>query len=132
MSWAIVKKSSLPEAGYGLFSCRNIKCGGTVGVLMGSKVSSSLTPKQNSDHAKLPYAAVGIAPPPDGDMFTTMYEGLSLHLGMYFINDPCFNKPTGTTCSYNVCLKPDGRIVALCPIEEGDEFFICYKRPIER
>lgn len=118
LPWFCIKKSTITNAGFGLFAARNFAEGDRIGFYWGIPASRSI--RKQSPYVLVKVDAVGGHSKPQ-----------QLRLGLHFMNDPAFGVKDGETKDellkkVNVQFGVQYDAVTTRSIKEGEELFVDY------
>jgi hypothetical protein len=123
--WKEVKKSTLDDAGLGLFISRDVKEGERIGMFLGKQVKESVTPSEYAMETK----ELGLIDPKRGFGDN---DNPAFYLGAHMMNDPTFGLEKDTEewekalRQVNVTLYANLFIVADRDLKAGEELFLLY------
>lgn len=114
MSWLKIAKSTLDEAGYGLFADRDFKSDETIGFYLG-EIRSLNSDTQSVYRIQIDDCII------DGPGRPT--NGKFMYYGMHMANDPSIK---GQPNVHNIAFHTKGEVCTLRDIRAGEELFVNY------
>lgn len=126
-----IKRSTLSDAGYGLFFAQNVRQGRCVGLAHGKP--KSLNEKKTSNYA-WKSESLGFIIDPGGSV-SDRRQTFPIYLGIHLANDPglkvdkdgCLTRKRSVEIqNYNITVAPDLWVYTLRDVRKGEEAFLNY------
>ena len=124
--WFTVKKSTIENAGLGLFVARKFGKDECIGMYLGPltifQPSTETKPTIYCNHSDI----LGYCDPRAGFKSNKNKTNPSYQMGLHIMNDPNFMKRKNTKTDYNTSITDDFLVFASRNIKEGEELFLDY------